>query len=85
MRWWRTSNIQHPTSKEEDGGGVDGNGLLDTVAGAIRDSFVERGVEVAHLKVSLEETDGNKHSTPNTQPSTGLLGAIQWVRTESEP
>ena len=75
----RTSNIQH--RRKKNGCGVDGNALLETVVGAIRESFVERGVEVAHLKVSLEEAD--EHRTSNGK--NAALGAIQWVRSGSEP
>lgn len=69
---------------------INGSRLLETVVGAIRDSFVEHRVEVAHLKVSLEEAEGKKHPTSNVQLPTsngqmGSLGAIQWVRTGSEP
>ena len=49
---------------------INGNRLLEMVAGAIRDSFLERGVEVAHLKVSLEEAEGKERPTSNVQLPT---------------
>lgn len=55
---------------------VDGNQVLKTIAASIRDTFVTGGVEVAHLKMSLKEMDGEE---------TDMLGTIQWVRSDSEP
>ena len=69
-------------------GGVDGNGLLEKLAGEIRKAFVKRKVEVAHLKISLEEGEVGAAKTTNHSPSTShapRLGVIQWVRSGIAP
>lgn len=55
---------------------INGNRLLEMLAGSIKESFRHEGIEVAHLKVAIEpdEGDGDRQ-----------MGAIQWVRTDSEP
>ena len=58
------------------------------MAGEIRRAFAKRKIEVAHLKISLEEESAGAASAINHRRSTihpPRLAAIQWVRTGSDP
>lgn len=55
---------------------INGNKLLEMLVGSIKESFHSSGIEVAHLKVALE---------PKEVKGARKMGAIQWVRSDSEP
>lgn len=57
----------------------DGNRILERLVSSIQQAFVTLGIEVAHLKLSLESSDYEQSGKERA------LAVMQWVRSDAQP